>query len=184
MKTTYILAIVLSGLTLLVLGQTLAERAKASLVPVHLSCVRVASGGFNEIAYQGVDGSVGRDIARTLSYECSLRWSGFHKANATLQVFFIARPAVGGYDFVIEEQQHPVFLVRGSNVVVCATSSLIEQRKDRLPEFNIRDYEGAKLRGVVVRLIMGGKPVRVYASQSQWQQAGWAVKFEEALANR
>ena len=184
MKAKSVLAILVSFASFLAAGQSLSDRAKASSVPINLRCVRVASGGFNEVVWQSDDGSFGRDIGRSLTYDCTLRWSGRMATNALLQVYYIAKPANGGNDFVIEEQIHDFTLVPGSNTVIRSTSALIGQKQDTYAEFNVKDNEGSKLRGAVVRLYIGGGLVRTYCSLSQWQKLSWADNFETALSGK
>jgi len=184
MKAKLILAGLVVFASLLGAGQSMSDLAKASSSPINLRCARVATGGFNEVVWQADDGSSGRDIGRSLTYDCTLRWSGRFATNALLQVYYIAKPAVGGNDFVIEEQRYLFPLISGSNTVIRSISALIGQTQDTYTEFNIRNYAGAKLRGVVVRLHIGGELVRTYCSLSQWQKMSWASNFETALSGK
>ncbi len=103
--------------------QTIDQQKMTSKTPVTLSCVRAAAGGSNKVTFQTDYGSQAREIMRTLTYTCAVRWTGRSPTNAVLDVWFVGIPASGGKDMILDNQNFPISLMPMSNTVVNVTSA-------------------------------------------------------------
>jgi hypothetical protein len=178
MKIFIVFALMSAVLTSPCFSQTAKQRTVSARTPVNLACVRVASGGSNKITWQTDYGSQAREIARTSTYTCTVRWSGKTPTNAVLDVWFVGVPGEGGAkELALDRKSVPVDLFPGSNTVISITSSPIRNDKATYAALGEKDTSGAQLRGCVVQLIMAGEVVRVYSSQSHLVKSAWSIPF-------
>ena len=158
--------------------QSAKQRAISSATPVTLSCVRASSGGSNKITWQTDYGSSAREITRTCTYTCSVRWSGRQITNAVLEAWFVGIPGDGGgTEMILDNQTIPITLKPGAGTITNVTSVAIGNDKATYAALGEKDVAGAQLRGCVVQLIMGDSVVRSYTSQSHLQKASWNYPF-------
>jgi len=177
MKTTIFIAL-LSLAAFSATAQTAEQRAISSRTPVNMQCVRAASGGSNRVTWRTSYGSSAREISRTATYTCRVRWSGRAATNAVLDVWFVGVPGEGGgKEIILDNKTVPIDLMPSSNVVVNVTSDEVGNDKATYVALNQKDVSGAQLRGCVVQLIMGDSVVRTYSSQSHLAAAAWKYPF-------
>lgn len=174
-KLTILLAILASAVSMQ--AQTMEQRKLSARIPVTLNCVRASSGGSKRITWATNYGSGTRENARSLTYDCTARWNGKTPTNTVLDVWFVGLPANGGKDIILENKLVNIMLNPSSNCVTSVTSAEIEHSKTDYAALGIREREGAKLRGCVVQLIMGGEVIRAYSSLGHLSQASWKTPF-------
>jgi len=165
-----------------VCGQTLAQRSVSASIPVALQCVRSASGGNKEITWQTDYGSSAREISRSLTYDCSVRWNGKSPTNGVLKVWFIGSPAAGGKDLVVDSQYFELDLVPAASQTKKVRSEEVDVSKANYVALGIKDRDGIKLKGCVVQLFIGDALARAYASLGQWQKLSWSTDVEAAIS--
>ena len=159
-------------------AQTMAQRALAAKTPVNLQCVRASSGGSNRVTWRTSYGSSAREISRTATYTCRVRWSGRAATNAVLDVWFVGVPGEGGgKEIILDNKVVHVDLLPSSTVSVDVTSEEVGNDKATYVALGMKDVSGAQLRGCVVQLIMGDAVVRTYSSQSHLAAAAWKDPF-------
>lgn len=158
-------------------AQTMAQKSAAAKLPVTLNCVRASSGGAKNITWQTSYGSESREIARTLTYDCAVRWNGRAPTNALLEVWFVGIPATGGKDMILDNKVFELTLNPASNCVTRVTSESIDHSKTDYVALGMKERDGAKLRGCVVQLIIADEVTRVYASLGHLKDAAWKNPF-------
>jgi hypothetical protein len=160
-------------------AQTIQQKMSASKIPVALSCVRSAASGKNRITWQTDYGSQERQICRQLTYSCSVRWSGPAATNALLDVWFVGVPGDGGAgkEIILGNELVELALIPNRTITTNVASDRIANDRAHYAALGITDASGAKLRGCVVQLLLGGEVVRSYSSEGHLQQAAWKAPF-------
>jgi len=160
-------------------AQTIKQRMAASSLPITMSCVRSSAGGSNRITWQTDYGSQARDISRSLTYTCNLKWSGKQATNAVIDVWFVGVPGDGGEgkEIILDNNRIEVSLSPGMSWSTNVTSVIVENNKTNYAAIGIKETSGSKLRGCVIQLLMDGNVVRCYSSEGHLQKAAWLTPF-------
>ena len=177
MKILTIISLTLLITTITGNAQTMDQRKICAKTPLYFRAVRSKAGGTKGITWQTDYGSQERTNKRTLSYTCQAKWSGKTPTNFTCQAYWIANAPKAG-DFVINITYKIPPLNPGKTAKWVMTSPEIEEEKADYVAIGESTYYGAKLKGVIIRMVGCKKdandyPLSVYASSSQWKKHGW-----------
>lgn len=157
-------------------AQSMEQRLLASKNPVVFDVVRSAAGGDKNVVWQDSDGSTAREINRSLTYDCKIRWGGKEPKEAMLRVYFLG--GAGASDSVLDLYEEKLTMNPNSNMLVRVMSGEIHQSKANYNALGIKDRDGEKLRGAVAQLLIDGKIIRAYSSLPQWRGRAWNDPFK------
>ncbi len=164
MRTTIALML---GLVLGCVGMASAEDAA-----VMLSAKRMLSAKDPTVNWATDFGSYEKDFSSCMVVAIEARNMRSAKTNAVAEVYFIAKAQNGALRWVFDKTSDAIELDASKATRLLKTSKTLAASDRNYAIIGIRNQSGGVMEGYIVRILAGGKLVRIAASSKQLEDIG------------
>ena len=156
-------------------AQTMDDVKRSTSTPLTIACRQMKQNNQQTVNYRSSWGSSDIDTTRQTVYQLSLRWGKDEPQEVTIEEIYIV--SVSKKNIVHGSQERTVTLEPKKATEIPIITPPVDGNRTQLVSIGYSSESGATLKGIVVRVKIDGKIVKVYASDGTWTKLAWLTPF-------
>ena len=156
-------------------AQTMDDVKRSTSTPLTLSCRMMKQNNQQTVNYRSSWGSSDIDTSRQSVYQLMLRWGKDEPQKVTIEEIYIV--SASKKNFVHGSHERTVTLEPKKSTEIAIVTPQIDGNRTQFVLSGYNSEAGATLKGIVVRVKIDDKIVKVYASDGAWSKLAWLTPF-------